>query len=66
MTVEMESHHDGEFWCARGLGESVFTQGATFDELVDNIKEAVALHFEEADTLPEVLLLSDSARDESR
>lgn len=45
--VKIEAYHDGEMWCARGIRESVFTQGKTYDELLENIKEAVALHFEE-------------------
>jgi len=44
--VKMEAYHDGGMWCARGIGVDVFTQGETFDELIANIKEAVALHFE--------------------
>jgi predicted RNase H-like HicB family nuclease len=51
MIVKIEAYHDGEFWCARGIGEDIFTQGATFDELIENIKEAVTLHFEESDSL---------------
>ncbi len=46
MLVKIEAYHDGEFWCARGIGEDIFTQGETFDELIENIKEAAALHFE--------------------
>lgn len=57
--VKIEAYHDGEFWCARGIGEDIFTQGKTFDELIENIKEAVLLHFDEIETLPEVLLLSE-------
>ena len=49
MLVRIEAYHDGEFWCARGIGEDIFTQGETFDELIENIKEAVALHFEESE-----------------
>ena len=59
MLVKIEAYHDGEFWCARGIGESIFTQGKTFDELIENIKEAVALHFEDAEILPDVLLISE-------
>ncbi len=32
MLVKVEVYHDGESWCARGIGE--------------NIREAVGLHFE--------------------
>lgn len=45
MLVKVETYFDGEFWCARGIGEDIFTQGATLDELFQNIKEAVAVHF---------------------
>ena len=45
MLVKIETYFDGEFWCARGLGEDIFTQGRTLDELYENIKEATALHF---------------------
>ncbi len=47
MLVKIEVYNDGEFWCARGIGESIFTHGQTADELYANIKEAVALHFED-------------------
>ncbi len=59
MLVKIEAYHDGQFWCARGIGEDIFTQSETFDELIENIKEAVALHFEGALSLPDVLLLSE-------
>ena len=44
MLVKIDTYFDGEFWCARGISEDIFTQGATYDELLKNIKEAVALH----------------------
>jgi hypothetical protein len=47
MQVKLEAYHDGESWCARGIGQHVFTQGANLDELMDNIREAVSLHLEE-------------------
>ena len=46
MLVEIEVYNDGESWCACGIGEGIFTQGQTVNELYANIKEAVALHFE--------------------
>lgn len=62
MILKFEAYHDGEFWCARAVGESIFTQGETLDELTENIKEAVSLHFEEeleqGKTIP-VLLFSE-------
>jgi predicted RNase H-like HicB family nuclease len=33
-------------YTARALGESIFTQGETIDEVKDNIRDAVACHFE--------------------
>jgi hypothetical protein len=46
MLVKVEVYNDGDCWCARGIGEDIFTQGKTVDELYKNIREAVALHFE--------------------
>ena len=43
--VKFEVYNDGEYWCARGI--DIFTHGKTLDELMDNIKEAVEVHFEE-------------------
>ena len=44
--VKIDVYHDGELWCARGIGEDVFTQGHTLDELFQNVREAVELHFD--------------------
>lgn len=41
---------------ARALGESIFTEGDTMEEVRANIKEAVACHFEE-DSLPQLIRL---------
>ena len=46
MLVKMEVYNDGETWCAHGIGEDIFTQAQTVDELYRNIREAVALHFD--------------------
>lgn len=43
-------------YTARALGESIFTEGETFDETKRNIKEAVACHFEE-DKKPKLIRL---------
>lgn len=45
MLVKLEVYNDGEYCCARGIGEDIFTQGKTLDELMDNIREAVEVHF---------------------
>ena len=47
MLVKFEVYYDGKYWCARGMGVDIFTQGKTLDELFDNIREAVEVHFEE-------------------
>jgi len=47
MLVKFEIYHDGEYWCARGIGVDIFTQGRTLDELMENIKEAVETHFDD-------------------
>jgi len=47
MLVKVEVYYDGEFWCARGIGASVFTQGRTYEKMLANLREAASLHFEE-------------------
>ncbi|MCD6407875.1 type II toxin-antitoxin system HicB family antitoxin [bacterium] len=47
MVIMFETYHDGEFWCARGINHDIFTNAKTYEKLLKNIKEAVALHFEE-------------------
>jgi len=50
MIAKIEIYNDGESWCARGIGEDIFTQGQTLDELYANIMEAVAVHYENEET----------------
>ncbi len=59
MLVKIETYFDGEFWCARGIGEDIFTQGSTIDELFHNIKEAVGVHFGEITEPITILALSE-------
>lgn len=47
MIVKIETYFDGEFWCAKGTKEDIFTQGNNYDNLLKNIKEAITLHFED-------------------
>ena len=56
MLVKIETYFDGELWCARGIGEDIFTQGKTLDRLHHNIKEAVAVHF--GDTVEPITILT--------
>ncbi len=59
MLVKIETYYDGEFWCARGIGEDIFTQGKTLDELRQNIKEAVSAHFGDVTVPITILTLSE-------
>jgi predicted RNase H-like HicB family nuclease len=44
--IKAKIYFDGEYYCARTFDIDVFTQGKTYDEVVKNLKEAVALHLE--------------------
>ena len=44
LLTKFEVYNDGEYWCARGIGEDIFTQGKTLDELMNNLKEAIELN----------------------
>jgi predicted RNase H-like HicB family nuclease len=59
MLVKIETYFDGEFWCARGIGEDIFTQGKTLDELHNNIREAVSVHFGDTGEPLTILTLSE-------
>lgn len=49
----VEESDEGGF-IAKALGESIFTQGETMDELKEMIKDAVKSHFEDND-LPKMI-----------
>jgi predicted RNase H-like HicB family nuclease len=59
MLVKIETYNDGEYWCARGIGHAIFTQGKTYESLLEHIREAVNLHFDDRKEAPEVLLISE-------
>ena len=59
MLIKIETYFDGEFWCARGIGEDIFTQGKTLDELPQNIKEAVTVHYGDIAEPLTILTLSE-------
>jgi len=42
---------------ARALGQSIFTEGDTIDELKKNIIDAVKCHFEKQEDIPKVIRL---------
>lgn len=52
----IEQDIDGGF-VARALGEAIFTQGETREELVQNLKDAVRCHFDSPEKCPKVLRL---------
>jgi len=67
MLVKFEIYHDGEYWCARGIGVDIFTQGKNLDELMKNIREAVEAHFDEVlESGEEIRVLSISEFEVSR
>jgi predicted RNase H-like HicB family nuclease len=43
-------------YTAKAMGESIFTEGETLDELKNNIREAVQVHFDESG-IPKVIRL---------
>jgi hypothetical protein len=47
----------GDGYEARALSHSIFTQAETMEELEANLKEAVACHFAERNTLPKIRLV---------
>jgi hypothetical protein len=57
MLVKVEVYQEDDAWCARGIGHDIFTQAQTVDELFRNIREAVALHFEDGAQPPEIDIL---------
>jgi len=57
--VKIETYFDGEVWCARGIGEDIFTQGETLDDLYQNVKEAVSVHYGEIAEPITILTLSE-------
>lgn len=59
MLVKFEVYFDGEFWCGRAIGEDIFTQGKTLDELMKNIRESVLVHFGDLDEEIKVLSISE-------
>jgi predicted RNase H-like HicB family nuclease len=57
---EVHEAEEGGYW-ARALGESIFTQGKTWDELRHNIREAVGCHFDESRPKPPIIRFTSSA-----
>jgi predicted RNase H-like HicB family nuclease len=66
MLVKFEVYNDGEYWCARGMGIDIFTQGKTLDDVMTHMKEAVEVHFDEALTSGEEITILSISETEVR
>ena len=62
LIFEIRDAEEGGFY-ARALGHAIFTEAETWDELRNNVLEAVDLHFEDEPSRPRLVQLHD-VRDE--
>ncbi len=44
-------------YSARALGQSIFVQGESFENLKDNIKDALECHFDTREEIPAIIRL---------
>jgi predicted RNase H-like HicB family nuclease len=44
-------------YAARALGQSIFTQAESFEELKKNIKDALECHFDTKEEIPKIIRL---------
>ena len=44
-------------YAARALGQSIFTQAESFEELKKNIKDALECHFDTKEDIPKIIRL---------
>jgi hypothetical protein len=56
LIFEVRDAEEGGYY-ARALGHAIFTEAESWDELRKNVREAVSLHFEDADIRPHILQL---------
>jgi hypothetical protein len=56
LIFEVRDADEGEY-CARALGDAIFTEGDTWEELRANVLEATALHFEDGPAPPRFVQL---------
>ncbi len=56
LIFEVRDAEEGGF-CARALGQAIFTEGETWEELRGNVLEAISLHFEDAHLRPRLAQL---------
>ena len=56
LIFEVRDAEEGGYY-ARALGQSIFTEGDTWEELRTNVLEAVGLHFEDSEVRPQLVQL---------
>ena len=56
LIFEVREAEEGGFY-ARALGQSIFTEGDTWEELRANVLEAASLHFEDTAERPKLIQL---------
>lgn len=56
LVFEVEEAAEGGY-LARGVGASIFTEAETLPQLRENIRDAVACHFEDAASRPRMIRL---------
>jgi predicted RNase H-like HicB family nuclease len=52
----VEEDPEGGF-TARSLGEAIFTQGESIEEIKNNIKDAISCHFDKEEEIPAIIRL---------
>lgn len=55
LIFEVREAEEGGY-AARALGQGIFTEGDTWEELRANVVEATALHFEDSEERPKLIL----------
>ena len=56
LIFEIRDAEEGGY-CARALGHAIFTEADSWEELRNNVLEAVSLHFEDRDLRPRIVQL---------
>ena len=56
LIFEVREGEEGGY-TARALGHAIFTEGDTWEEMRENVREAASLHFEDAEVRPKLIQL---------
>jgi predicted RNase H-like HicB family nuclease len=56
LIFEVREAEEGGY-TARALGYAIFTEGDTWEELRENVREAASLHFEDSSIRPKLIQL---------